>query len=132
MDMRTNSYFRTLFLFLTLLTSETGKVCAQATSLTQSDILIQVLPSGKEGEGSVTATEGSITASVSGQVVTLTVTPTSGYKIKKDLIVVEKMINPSNLANSRRRAPGVGTITVSGSSEWVTSENSYTFTVPSN
>ena len=135
MDMRTYrhiSYIRTLLLTLAFLANATGTAWAQAPSLTANDILIQIMPSGTEGNGSteVTATEGSVSVLVSERNVTLTVTPASGYKIKKDLIVVEKMINPTNRANAPRRTPGIGTFELIGTTEYVTDATTYTFTVP--
>jgi len=101
-----------------------------AWALDENNIFIQVIPSGKEGKGSVTATEGSVSASVSERDVTLTVTPTSGYKTKKTLIIAEKMVDP-NRFSSRRRTSLTGTFEVTGSSDWATTETTYSFTVPS-
>lgn len=114
-----------------------GDVLAQTVpaTLTTDDILIQVMPSGTEGKGSVTtATEGSVSAAVDATTreVTLTVTPGTGYKTRKDLIVVEKMVNPLR-SNAPRRAPGTGTFDItSGPDGWVTAATTetYTFTVP--
>ena len=134
--MRTKRYIRTIFAMLMLLLYGAGEVWAQVTA---DDILIQVMPSGIEGKGSVTDedAEGSVVASV-GELtgeegskyypVTLTVTPTkSGYKINKDLIVVEKMVNPGR-SSAPRRAPGIGTFVLSGSDDWVTSPGSASYT----
>ncbi|MBQ7419157.1 MAG: hypothetical protein IJV17_00285 [Prevotella sp.] len=63
---------------------------------------------------------------LSGRTVTIVVTPASGYKIKKSLIVVEKMIDPS----SSRRAPGIGQFTLNGPDGWQTGEVTYTFDIP--
>ena len=108
--------------------------------LEASNIIIRVMPGGTEDKGSVSATEGSVSATISDRVVTLTVTPNSDYKIKKDLIVVEKMVNPSR-SSARRRTPGMGTLDVTGSGTtdeerngWKVGDGStgfvYTFTVP--
>ena len=127
--MRTNRYIRVIVAMLLL------HVCGAAelwAGITSADIIIQVMPSGKEGNGSVTtAPEGRVFASVSGQDVTLTVTPNPGYKIKTGLIVVEKMVNPDVRSSARRRTPGMGTFELSGSTDdWVTSATEYTFTIP--
>ena len=122
-----NRYTRIFYVIVMLLLCGAGEVWAEVIP---TDILIQVMPSGKEGKGSVTdATYGSVSASVSDQTVTLTVTPNSGYRTKKDLIVVEKMVNPGR-SNSRRRAANIARFDLSGSDSWATSETSYTFTVP--
>ena len=126
--MRTNRYIRVIVAMLLL------HVCgaAELWAITSADIIIQVMPSGKEGNGAVTtAPEGKVSASVSGQEVTLTVTPNPGYKIKTGLIVVEKMVNPDVRSSARRRTPGMGTFELSGSTDdWVTSATEYTFTIP--
>jgi hypothetical protein len=110
-----------------------------------TDIIIRVMPSGKEGKGSVTdATYGSVSASVGALAgsgnnqyypVTLTVTPKSDYQTKTALITAEKMINPGKLS-APRRAPGTGTLTVTGPDDnWKVGDGStgynYTFNVPS-
>jgi len=132
--MRTNRYIRVIVAMLLLHVCGAAELWAEIAA---SDIIIQVMPSGEEGNGSVTtAPEGSVSASVgaasvSGQEVTLTVTPNPGYKIKKDLIVVEKMVNPDDRSSARRRTPGMGTFDLSGSTAgWVTDETTYTFTIP--
>ena len=110
-----------------LLVSGATEMWADAVSA--DNIIIRVMPGGTEGKGSVNATEGSISASISDRVVTLTVTPESGYKIKKDLIVVEKMVDPSRFA-ARRRTPSLGDFPLTGSDNWQEAANTYTFTVP--
>ena len=125
--MRTERYIRFIVAMLMLLLYGAG----DAWALDENDILIQVMPSGTESKGSVTASEGSVSASVDGRVVTLTVTPGSDYKTKKDLIVAEKMINPTDRSNAPRRAPGIGAFNVEGSTDdWVTASTTYTFTIP--
>ena len=127
--MRTNSIFR--IIVVTLMLHICGAATVWADDLTTDDIIIQVMPSGTEGNGAVTtAPEGSVTASVSGRNVTLAVTPNSGYKIKKDLIAVEKMVNPTDRSSSRARTPGIGTFELTGSDGWETSAANYTFTIP--
>lgn len=97
-----------------LLMRGVGNVWSQVTA---DDIIIQVMPSEKEGKGSVTDdTYGSVSASVGGLTeghyhVTLTVTPKSGYRTRTALITAEKMIAPNQLS-ARRRALGIGTLTV--------------------
>ena len=115
-----------------------------AVDVVPENIRIKLMPSGTNGKGSettVAATEGSVTVGISGRVVTLTVTPSSepgsGYKIKKDLIEVEKMVDPSR-SSSRRRTPGLGFFELTSSSAsadgWVPNSSettaTYTFTVP--
>ena len=116
--MRSKRYIRTIIAMLMLLLYGAGEVWA----LDEDNIIIEVKPG---------ASAGSVSKSISGQVVTLTVTPESGYKIKKDLIVVEKMVNPGR-SNTRRRTPDIGDFPLTGSDDWVTSEtsDSYTFEIP--
>ena len=112
-EMKMKNYMRSLVILSALLFGAVSEVWAQA--ITANDIFIQVMPSGKEGKGSVTATEGTVTASVTDRTVTLTVTPANGYKTKKALIIAEKMVAP-DLLSAPRRAPGIGTFTVTGPS----------------
>ena len=81
--------------------------------------------------GSVTSgiTGGSVSVSISERTVTLTVTPFSGYQTKKNLISVEKMVNPTDRSAARRRALNIGTFELTGPDSWVTSATEYTFTV---
>lgn len=77
-------------------------------------------------------THGNVTQSINQatRVVTLTVTPDEGYKTKKDLIVVEKMIDPS--LRARRRALGMGRFPITtGPDGWVTGATNYAFEVTS-
>ena len=77
-------------------------------------------------------THGTVTQSINQttRVVTLTVTPDEGYKTKKDLIVVEKMIDPS--LRARRRALGMGRFPITtGPDGWVTGATNYAFEVTS-
>ena len=101
-----------------------------------TDIIIQVMPSGKEGKGSVTdATYGSVSASVGTLAdgkypVTLTVTPVDGYKTKTALIIAEKMVTP-DLLSAPRRTPGIGTFPVTGpggDDDWKSGPTAYTYT----
>ena len=135
-----------IYVMLLLLICGVGEVWSQVTAITANDILIQVMPSGKEGKGSVTdATYGSVSASVGTLAgpennqyypVTLTVTPKSGYQTKTALITAEKMIAPNELPD--RRAPRTGTLTVTGpgsDDSWKVGDGTtgydYTFNVPS-
>ena len=145
--MRTGRYLRIIVTMLMLLMYGVGEVWAQEqneAAITADDIFIQIMPSGKEGKGSVTdATYGSVSANV-GELagsgdnqyypVTLTVTPAGGYQTKTDLIMAEKMIDPDKLPD--RRAPGTGTLTVTGpDNDWKEHDGStgynYTFNLPS-
>ena len=127
-----------IYVILMLLMSGASEAWSQVTA---DDIIIQVMPSEKEGKGSVTDdTYGSVSASVEALAgpennqyypVTLTVTPKSGYRTRTALIIAEKMIAPSQLS-APRRAPGTGTLTVTGASnDWVTTATNYTFNIPS-
>ena len=129
-----------IFVILMLLMSGVGNVWSQVTA---DDIIIQVMPSEKEGKGSVTDdTYGSVSASVGALTeghyhVTLTVTPKSGYRTRTALITAEKMIAPSQLS-APRRAPGTGTLTVTGpgsDDSWKAGDGTtgydYTFDIPS-
>ena len=67
--------------------------------------------------------------SIDGQTVTITVTPASGYYVKKSDIVVQKLVAPS-AAQARRRVPGIANaLAVSGPSS-SNSATDYTFVVP--
>ena len=129
-----------IFVIMLLLMRGVGNVWSQVTA---DDIIIQVMPSEKEGKGSVTDdTYGSVSASVGGLTeghyhVTLTVTPKSGYRTRTALITAEKMIAPNQLS-ARRRALGIGTLTVTGpgsDDSWKEGDGAtgydYTFDIPS-
>ena len=129
-----------IFVIMLLLMCGVGNVWSQVTA---DDIIIQVMPSEKEGKGSVTDdTYGSVSASVGVLTeghypVTLTVTPKSGYQTKTALITAEKMIAPNQLS-APRRAPGIGTLTVTGpgsDDSWKVGDGAtgygYTFDIPS-
>ena len=111
------------FFFLLLTLVSVGALDVWA--LEQSDIIINpVLPN---------ASAGTVTSSLSGRTVTLTVTPSANYKTKKSLIIVEKMVDPTNRAP--RRTSGIGQFTLTkvtgeDNNEWVTAETEFTFTVP--
>ena len=137
-NMSFKRFTQIIYVMLLLLMCGVGEVWSQVTA---NDILIQVMPSRKEDKGSVTdATYGSVSASVGALTdgkypVTLTVTPKGGYQTKTALITVEKMINPGKLS-APRRAPGTGTLTVTGpDDDWKEGDGStgynYTFNVPS-
>ena len=102
-NMNFKRYTRIFYVLLMLLMYGVGEAWAV---LAAGDIYIKVKPSETEATTSVTATEGTVTAAVSGQVVTLTVTPANGYYIKASDIVVEPLAGMGR-ANSRRRAPGL-------------------------
>ena len=95
-------------------------------ALEQSDIIINpVLPN---------ASAGTVTSSLSGRTVTLTVTPSANYKTKKSLIIVEKMVDPTNRA-PRRTDSGIGQFTLTkvtggDNNDWVTAETEFTFVIP--
>ena len=111
-----------IILFLTLLIVGADN----AWSLERSDIIINpVLPNASAGE--VKLAEGSDW--LSGRTVKIVVTPSSGFKTKKSLIVVEKMIDPANRAPGHR-TPDIGQFTLEGTDDWVTSATEYNFTIP--
>ena len=113
-DMRTGRYTRFIVTMLMLL------MCG-ATEIWADDITVII------DEG---ITHGTVTSSINQttRVVTLTVTPASDYKTKKDLILAEKMVKPDR-SSAARRAPGLGTFALTGTDEWVTGATTYTFTV---
>ena len=113
--MRTQRYIRTLYILVAFLFGISGETWADILA---ADIIID----NGISNGTVEV------SSIAGRTVTLTVTPASGYKIKKDLIVVEKMVDPSRSA--RRRTPGIGTFDLTGSDSWVSIATDYTFTIP--
>ena len=113
--MRIQRYIRTLYILVAFLFGISGETWADLSS---TDIIID----NGISNGTV------VVSSIADRTVTLTVTPASGYKIKKDLIMVEKMVNPERSA--RRRTPGIGTFDLTGSNDWVTSATDYTFTIP--
>ena len=107
--MRTGRYIRTIIAMLMLLMYGAGDVWAQDLAVTASNILIEVMPSDTEGDGSalVNATEGSVSVGISGREVTLTVTPASGYYIKASDIVVEPLAGMGRANAPKRRTPGI-------------------------
>lgn len=113
---------RFIFLLLTLAVVGAGS----AWALDRSDIIINpVLPNASAGE--VKLADGD--AWISGRTVKIVVTPASGFKTKKSLIIVEKMIDPS-VRSLQNRAYGIAQFTLNGDDDWVTSETEFTFTVP--
>ena len=85
-------------------------------AITESDIIINILPNNDAGTVSVT--------NISGMTVTISATPKSGYSIDAAHIIAEKMVAPSVAAP--RRAPGIASkldITDNGN-------NSFSFTIP--
>ncbi len=69
---------------------------------------------GTSGSVDTGITGGKVSVAISDRDVTLTVTPDDNYKIKKDLIMVEKMVNPTDRSNAPRRAPGTARFDVTG------------------
>ncbi|MBO7115784.1 MAG: hypothetical protein J6V87_01900 [Prevotella sp.] len=113
---------RFIILFLILLIVGAGN----AWSLERSDIIINpVLPNASAGE--VKLAEGD--AWLSERTVKIIVTPAPGFKTKKSLIIVEKMVDPTNRA-PQHRTSGIGQFELTGTDNWITSETEYTFTVP--
>ena len=114
-DMKTGRYMRFIVTLLMLLVCGAGEVWS-------NDIVV-IIDNG--------ITHGTVTSSVNQPTreVTLTVTPASGYKTKKDLILVEKMVSPDK-SSAPRRAPGLGTFDLTGTDEWVTGATTYTFNIP--
>ena len=122
------NYMRILVVLAALTCGAVGEVWGQ-TDIDPNNILIP-------GNSS----SGSISKSVSGRTVTLTVTPASGYYIKASDIVVEKLVDPSKANAPTRRVPDLadlivghlyksGTTTEIGSVEYSNSAE-YVFTVP--
>ena len=107
---------RVVFLLLTFLMVGAGNAWADGPKV----IVNPVLPN---------ASAGTISYSISERQVTLTVTPASGYKIRKSLISVEKMVNPSK-SSAPQRASGVGHFELTGTEDWVTGSTNYTFIIP--
>ena len=126
-DMKTGRYTRFIVTLLLLLMCGAGEAWADGITIfvEKSDGTAQTFT---ESGGPVELTGGSVSVTISGRDVTLTVTPSSGFQTKKGLILVEKMINPDYLAP--RRAPGLGTFELMGDNGWVTNETQYTFNVP--
>ena len=81
---------------LTMITALMFGAANGAWALTNDDIEIEVKPS---------ASTGNISKSISGQEVTLTVTPATGYYIKASDIVVEKLVDPGKANAPKRRTP---------------------------
>ena len=115
--MRTKRYIRTLYILVAFLFGISGEAWAD---ILPADIIID------DGISNGTV----VVSDITDRTVTLAVTPASGYKIKRDLIVVEKMVNPGPERSPRRRTPGIGTFDLTGTPDWVTSATNYTFTIP--
>ena len=115
--MRTKRDIRTLYILVAFLFGISGEAWADISS---DDIIID------DGISNGTV----VVSDITDRTVTLTVEPASGYKIKRDLIVVEKMVNPGPERSPRRRTPGIGTFDLTGTPDWVTSATNYTFTIP--
>ena len=119
-NMNTERYIRTIIILLAFLFGITGGAWAQ---LSTSDIIID----GSIKHGSVTVTG----VNAETRVVTLAVTPASGYFVEKSNIVVQKLVDPSS-PNARRRVPDIAdALTVSGNTTTTyPATGEYTFTVP--
>ena len=102
---------RYFILFFTLFIGSVG----HAWAISESDIVIRILPSNAAGTVSVT--------SISEMTVTISATPAAGYRIDATHIIAEKMVDP---LKAPRRATGIASkldITDNGS-------NSFSFTIP--
>ena len=107
-----------------------GAVSVAWAQLANNDIEIDIKPSDAAG---------TITKSVNARVVTLTVTPASGYFIRTSDFIVEKLVSPGN-ANARRRVGEItdvikGKMYTSDMSKEITSVEAgstakYVFTIP--
>ena len=129
-DMKTGKYIRLIATLLLLLMCGVGKVWADNITIfvQKSDGTTQTI-TGAGGSVNAGITGGSVSVAILGRDVTLTVTPADNYKTKKDLIVVEKMVDPSS--HAPRRALNIGEFPVGGPDGWVTGATNYTFTVTS-
>lgn len=112
-------------MLVALMTGTTGNVWA--VDLTGDDIIINKIPADTKDENDQpVVVAGTVVKSVSGRVVTLTVTPKSGtdYQINEKMITVEPMVDPA--AAPRRSSILANTIAVSR----VGTTDDYTFTLP--
>ena len=103
---------RHIILFLTLIIGCVGN----AWAITESDIIINILPNDAAGTVSVT--------DISGMKVTISATPASGYSIDATHVIAEKMVDPQ--VKALLFAPGISSkldITDNGG-------NSFSFTIP--
>ena len=89
------NYIRILTMITALMFGAANGAWAQAT-LNDNDIVIEVKPS----DAGCT-----VTKSISGREVTLTVTPATGYYIKASDIVAEKLVDPGRFQAPKHRAP---------------------------
>lgn len=113
---------RTVILLVALMWSATGKTWAvEEHKEGNITVFVEKLPN---------AAAGTVGVVISGSNVTLTVTPSSGYKTNIDMIKAEKMVNPNSTRGTS--ASMLGNIQVSGPSGDVDSSNpgTYTFTIP--
>ena len=87
------SYIRILIVMIALMI---GVVSGAWAQLTNDDVIVEVKPN---------ASAGIVSASVNAttRVVTLSITPASGYYIKASDIVVEKLVNPGKANAPKRR-----------------------------
>lgn len=111
-------YTRIFYVILMLLISGAG----DAWALSSADIII---------EGTTHGTVAVTSVNDATRLVTITVTPASGYYVNKSDIIVQKLVDPS-LASARRTTPDIAdALTVYGDN--ITSypnNGTYTFTVP--
>lgn len=94
------NYMRILVVLAALTCGAVGEVWGQ-TDIDPNNILIPE-----------NSSSGSISKSVSGRTVTLTVTPASGYYIKASDIVVEKLVNTGKANAPTRRVPDLADLIV--------------------
>lgn len=94
-DMEMKNYMRILIVMTALMFGAVSEVCGQ--TLSAGDIEIDIKPAGA----------GTITQSVEGRTVTLTITPSANYYIKASDIQVEKLVDPSKANVPTRRIPNL-------------------------
>lgn len=113
-------YTRIFYVILMLLMCGAGEVWA---AVDPANIIIDKLPNDDAG---------TVTVNVSGQTVTLTISPAADYYVNKSTITAEKMVSLPTNAAARRRAPILSNaLTVSGNEEAsYGNSKDYTFDVP--
>ena len=111
-----------MMLLVALILSATEKTWA-ADTYTENGltVVVQKMPNDDAG---------TVTVSITERVVTLTVTPSSGYMTNKSMITAEKMTPPSTRGTTNQSMLGI--IEVSGAEDNVNSSNpgTYSFTIP--
>ena len=94
---------RFIILFFVFVVAGSANIWA---AISNSDIIITVQPNSSVGNIAVTHIEENVTTPESGTKITIAASNiATGYSISKGNILVEKMVNPTNLAPSR--APGL-------------------------